>query len=73
MHLSPVHLSVSYRWPVHTMEDMEGFAHLEQAKSSLPVTEALADEIFSLPRYPSLCEEQQTRGSAALREVLRTV
>lgn len=73
MHLSPVHLSVNYRWPVHTMEDMEGFAHLEQAKSSLPVTEALADEIFSLPRYPSLCEEQQTRGSAALREVLRTV
>ncbi|MEE1943107.1 DegT/DnrJ/EryC1/StrS family aminotransferase [Streptomyces sp. TRM 70361] len=65
-----IHLSVSYRRPVHTMD---GFAHLEQAGGPLPVTEALADEIFSLPMYPSLSEEQQDKVIAALHEVLRTV
>ncbi|MFI6090866.1 DegT/DnrJ/EryC1/StrS family aminotransferase [Streptomyces sp. NPDC051218] len=65
-----IHLGVSYRRPVHTMD---GFAHLNQAKGSLPVTEALADEIFSLPMYPSLSEEQQDKVIAALREALRTV
>ncbi|MEW2263069.1 DegT/DnrJ/EryC1/StrS family aminotransferase [Streptomyces sp. NPDC047853] len=65
-----VHLGVHYRRPVHTMD---GFAHLKQAEGSLPVTEALADEIVSLPMYPSLPEEQQDEVIAALREVLRTV
>src|SRR5699024_9130815 len=44
-----VNLNVSYRWPVHLMR---GFAHLGYAAGSLPVTERLADQIFSLPMYP---------------------
>jgi aminotransferase EvaB len=65
-----ISLNVSYRWPVHTMS---GFAHLGRARGSLPVTEALADEIFSLPMYASLSEERQDKVIDALREVLRQV
>lgn len=60
-------LNVSYRWPVHTMS---GFAHLGYRTGALPVTEALADQIFSLPMYPSLSPQVQDRVIAALREVL---
>ncbi|KAA8887620.1 DegT/DnrJ/EryC1/StrS family aminotransferase [Nocardia colli] len=62
-----IQLNVSYRWPVHTMS---GFAKLGYAKGSLPVTEALADEIFSLPMYPSLPLDVQDKVIAALREIL---
>ncbi|WP_106396523.1 DegT/DnrJ/EryC1/StrS family aminotransferase [Actinocorallia populi] len=62
-----ISLNISYPWPVHTMT---GFAHLEYAEGSLPVTEALAKEIFSLPMYPSLPRETQEKVISALREVL---
>ncbi|MEV4176742.1 DegT/DnrJ/EryC1/StrS family aminotransferase [Nonomuraea sp. NPDC049709] len=62
-----IHLNISYPWPVHTMS---GFAHLGHSPGSLPVTEALAQEIFSLPMYPSLPVELQEKVIAALREVL---
>lgn len=63
-------LSVSYRWPVHTMT---GFAHLGYEKGSLPVTEELADQIFSLPMYATLTEDTQDKVISALREVLNTL
>ncbi len=62
-----IHLNVSYRWPVHTMS---GFAHLGYGPGSLPVTERLADEIFSLPMYPSLTESDQERVIDALVRAL---
>jgi len=62
-----IELNVSYRWPVHTMS---GFAHLGYPPGSLPVTEALAAEIFSLPMYPSLAPERQDRVVTALRRAL---
>lgn len=62
-----IKLNISYPWPVHTMK---GFQHLGIAAGSLPVTEALADQIFSLPMYPSLPESLQDRVIDALREVL---
>ncbi|WP_424216441.1 DegT/DnrJ/EryC1/StrS family aminotransferase (plasmid) [Streptomyces sp. BI20] len=62
-----IHLNVSYPWPVHTMT---GFAHLGYGPGSLPVTEALAGEIFSLPMYPSLEPDRQDRVVEALRKVL---
>ncbi len=65
-----IQLNVSYPWPVHTMT---GFAHLGYAEGSLPVTEAVAKEIFSLPMYPSLPRETQDRVIDALRSVLATV
>ncbi|MGW0706382.1 DegT/DnrJ/EryC1/StrS family aminotransferase [Streptomyces sp. NPDC002643] len=65
-----IHLNISYPWPVHTMT---GFAHLGYAKGSLPVTEALAGEIFSLPMYPSLAPDLQDKVIHAVREVLATL
>ncbi|ANW22480.1 DegT/DnrJ/EryC1/StrS family aminotransferase [Streptomyces clavuligerus] len=65
-----IHLNISYPWPVHTMS---GFAHLGYRPGSLPVTEALAAEIFSLPMYPSLSPERQDRVVHAVREVLSTL
>ncbi|NEB39362.1 DegT/DnrJ/EryC1/StrS family aminotransferase [Streptomyces sp. SID14515] len=60
-------LNISYPWPVHTMS---GFAKLGYAEGSLPVTERLAKEIFSLPMYPSLPVELQEKVISAVREVV---
>ncbi|TWP50538.1 DegT/DnrJ/EryC1/StrS family aminotransferase [Lentzea tibetensis] len=65
-----VELNVSYRWPVHTMT---GFAHLGYEPGSLPVTERMADHIFSLPMYASLSEGLQDKVIGAIREVLQSL
>ncbi|MEU6776295.1 DegT/DnrJ/EryC1/StrS family aminotransferase [Streptomyces sp. NPDC046759] len=65
-----ISLNISYPWPVHTMS---GFEHLGYRKGALPVTEALADEIFSLPMYPSLPVDLQNTVIGALRDVLKTL
>ncbi|MEU8763242.1 DegT/DnrJ/EryC1/StrS family aminotransferase [Streptomyces sp. NPDC048659] len=65
-----IELNISYPWPVHTMT---GFRHLGHREGSLPVTERLAGEIFSLPMYPSLAPDAQDRVVEALREVLKTL
>ncbi|MGS2642355.1 DegT/DnrJ/EryC1/StrS family aminotransferase [Streptosporangium sp. LJ11] len=65
-----IELNISYPWPVHTMT---GFAHLGYAPGSLPVTERLAGEIFSLPMYASLSPDLQDKVVSALREVLTTL
>ncbi|MGH3313465.1 MAG: DegT/DnrJ/EryC1/StrS family aminotransferase [Streptomyces sp.] len=62
-----IELNVSYPWPVHTMT---GFSHLGWQAGSLPVTESLADQIFSLPMYPSLSPATQDTVIGVLREVL---
>jgi aminotransferase EvaB len=62
-----IELNISYPWPVHTMT---GFGHLGYRPGSLPVTEALAGEIFSLPMYPSLPRDLQDKVISAVREVL---
>ena len=61
-------LTVSYPWPVHTMS---GFAHLETPAGSLPVTESLAQQIFSLPMYPSLSGDRQEQIIEILLDELR--
>ncbi|MFK0248231.1 DegT/DnrJ/EryC1/StrS family aminotransferase [Amycolatopsis azurea] len=65
-----IHLNISYPWPVHTMT---GFAHLGYETSSLPVTEKLAGEIFSLPMYPALSPDLQDKVVHAVREVLSSL
>ncbi|MUL41469.1 DegT/DnrJ/EryC1/StrS family aminotransferase [Streptomonospora sp. PA3] len=65
-----ISLNVSYPWPVHTMS---GFEHLGYAPGSLPVTEKLATQIFSLPMYPSLPESVQERTISTLRGVLASL
>ncbi|MEU9035206.1 DegT/DnrJ/EryC1/StrS family aminotransferase [Streptomyces sp. NPDC048352] len=60
-------LNISYPWPVHTQS---GFAHLGYAADALPVTTRVADEIFSLPMYPSLSDKEQERVIDAVSDVL---
>lgn len=62
-----INLNISYPWPCHTME---GFAHFGYKKGDLPVTEAVSEEIFSLPMYPSLSEAEQDRVCNELHAVL---
>jgi aminotransferase EvaB len=65
-----IHLNISYPWPVHTMT---GFQHLGWEKGALPVTERLAEEIFSLPMYPSLPRELQDQVISAVRKVVTSL
>lgn len=65
-----VSLSVSYPWPVHTQS---GFSHLGYRRGALPVTEAVAEEIFSLPMYASFTAAEQEKFVETLRDVLATV
>ncbi len=51
-----IHLNISYPWPIHTMT---GYADLGYKVGDLPVTEKAAKEIFSLPMYPTLTDDQQ--------------
>jgi aminotransferase EvaB len=60
-------LNISYPWPVHTMT---GFAKLGYSEGSLPATEAMALEIFSLPMYPSLPLDVQDRVIESMLKVL---
>jgi len=60
-------LNVSYRWPVHTMS---GFQHLGYGPGALPVTERLAQQIFSLPMYPTLTDRDQTVVIEALLDAV---
>lgn len=64
-----ISLNVSYRWPIHLMR---GFAHLGVERGTLPHTERAADQIFSLPMYPSLAPADQDRVISELRRVLDT-
>jgi aminotransferase EvaB len=53
-----IFLNISYPWPVHTMD---AYRYLGCAEGSFPHTEAAAKEIFSLPMYPTLGEDEQLR------------
>ncbi len=60
-------VNVSYPWPIHTMRAYESLGYRD---GDLPETESAAKEIFSLPMYPSLTEEAQSRVCDALHEIL---
>ena len=63
-----ISLNISYPWPVHSMS---GFRQQYINGVSLPVTEKLAGELFSLPMYPTLEKSVQNRVIDALHSVLR--
>lgn len=60
-----IYLNISYPWPIHTMS---GFEHLGYKEGDLPVTECLANRIFSIPMYPSLSVSDQ---QIVINELLR--
>ncbi len=62
-----VFLNVSYRWPIHMMP---AFAHLGYMPGDLPETEVAAEQIFSLPMYPSLTDDQALQTCTLLNEAI---
>lgn len=62
-----IFVNISYPWPIHTMK---GYQYLGYKVGDLPETEAAAKEIFSLPIYPSLTNEQVKIVSDALHKIL---
>jgi dTDP-3-amino-2,3,6-trideoxy-4-keto-D-glucose/dTDP-3-amino-3,4,6-trideoxy-alpha-D-glucose/dTDP-2,6-dideoxy-D-kanosamine transaminase len=65
-----IHVNISYPWPIHLMK---GFADLGYREGSFPESEAAANEIFSLPLYPTLSAEAQDRVCEVLLRLLKEV
>jgi aminotransferase EvaB len=62
-----IYAGIHYKWPIHLMR---GYQFLGYKKGSLPNTEKTVKEIFSLPMYPSLTDEEQKMVIEALHEIL---
>ena len=62
-----IQCGVHYPVPLHLQL---AFAELEQDGSELPVTEAVAREVLSLPLYPEISEADQKRVATLLIEAL---
>jgi dTDP-3-amino-2,3,6-trideoxy-4-keto-D-glucose/dTDP-3-amino-3,4,6-trideoxy-alpha-D-glucose/dTDP-2,6-dideoxy-D-kanosamine transaminase len=60
-------VNISYPWPIHTMT---GYRHFGYGEGDFPHTEKAAREIFSLPMYPSLTDDEQEQVISALYEIL---
>jgi aminotransferase EvaB len=60
--------NISYPWPIHIQR---GYAWLGYKEGDMPVAEAKAKRIFSLPMYPYLSDEQIGRVIAAVKEASR--
>lgn len=61
-------VNISYPWPVHIMP---GFKELGYKEGDFPVAERMAKEIFSLPMYPSLTDDQLYTVTTTLKEILK--
>lgn len=60
-------LNISYPWPIHTMK---GYEYLGYKFGDLPETEKAANEIFSLPMYPTLTFDEQSYVIKSIKEIL---
>jgi len=65
-----IFVNISYPWPIHTME---GYSWLGGKEGDLPHTELAAKEIFSLPMFPSLGDDDQEEVCRVLRLILRSL
>jgi len=63
-----IFVNISYPWPIHTMT---GYRFLGYQEGDFPNTEKAAREIFSLPMYPSLSNDEQDKVVAAFSEILK--
>jgi len=63
-----IHVNISYPWPIHTMK---AYQYLGWKEGDLPETEAAAKEIFSLPMYPSLTNEEVEHVVKSVLSVVR--
>jgi len=65
-----IFVNISYPWPIHTMT---GYAYLGYREGDLPETEAAAKEIFSLPMYPTLTNDEVIRVSVILHQIFKEI
>ena len=65
-----IFVNISYPWPIHTMT---GYQYLGYMEGDLPETEAAAKEIFSLPMYPSLENEEVMYVCDTLKKILSEI
>ena len=63
-----IFVNISYPWPIHTMSGYQSFGYRE---GDFPHTEKAAREIFSLPMYPSLTDDEQEQVVSALYAILK--
>ncbi len=61
-------LNISYPFPIHTMRGYEKISGA--GEGDLPHSEKAAKEVFSLPMYGTLSDDDQTQTIAALREIV---
>ena len=61
-----IHVNISYPFPIHLME---GYSSLDYKKGDLPITEKISQEIFSLPMYPTLSEDEQRKVINVLKTI----
>ena len=59
--------AIHYPWPLHTMS---GFSNLNYVEGDLPVTEASANQILSLPIYPEMNESQLEQVCSAINQLV---
>jgi len=64
---SNIFVNISYPWPIHTMT---GYQYLGYKEGDLPETEKAAKEIFSLPMYPTLTDDEVSAVSDVLHNIL---
>jgi aminotransferase EvaB len=62
-----IFVNISYPWPIHTMT---AYQYLGYKNGDLPETEKAANEIFSLPMYPSLTNEEIMTVSEVLHKIM---
>jgi len=62
-----INLKINYPHPIHLMP---AYNHLGYKVGDLPVTEKISKEIFSLPMYPTMSEQEQNIICKSLREVI---
>ncbi len=65
-----IFVNINYPWPIHTMT---GYAYLGYREGDLPHTEKASNEIFNLPMYPTLSNEEQKSVISALHKILKEI
>ena len=65
-----IFVNISYPWPIHTMT---GYSYLRYEEGDLPETELAAKEIFSLPMYPTLTDDEVITVSNVLHQIFKDI
>ena len=63
-----IHLNISYPWPIHIMDAYKHFVC--SSCNCMPITEQRANEIFSLPMYPTLSDDEQDTVIKELKKLI---